>query len=48
VRYHHKFGQSWSAKYGVICSFEVRYDEIDVVDTEVVGSAELDYQCDLS
>jgi hypothetical protein len=34
--------------YGMICSFEVRYDEIDVVDTEVVGSAELDCQCDLS
>jgi hypothetical protein len=32
----------------VICSLEVCYDEIDVVDTEVVGGAELDYQCDLS
>jgi hypothetical protein len=47
VGYCHKFGQSWSAKYGVICSFKVRYDEIDVVDTEVVDSAELDCQCDL-
>jgi hypothetical protein len=42
VRYRQKFGQSWSAEYGVICSFEVHYDEIDVVDTEVVGSAKLD------
>jgi hypothetical protein len=47
VRYHHKLGQSWSAKYGMLCSFEVRYDEVDVVDMEVVGGAELDDQCDL-
>jgi hypothetical protein len=32
----------------MICSFKVRYNEIDVVDTKVVGGAELYYQCDLS
>jgi hypothetical protein len=32
----------------MVCSFEVHDDEVDVVDTEVVGGAELDYQCDLS
>jgi hypothetical protein len=48
VRYPHKLGQSWSAKYGMVCSFKVRYDEIDVVDTKLVGGAELDCQCDLS
>jgi hypothetical protein len=32
----------------VICSFKVRYDEIDVVDTKVVGGAKLYCQCDLS
>jgi hypothetical protein len=32
----------------VVCSFEVLYDEIDIVDTKVVGGAELDCQCDLS
>jgi hypothetical protein len=48
VWYYHKFGQSWSAEYGVICSFEVCYDEIDVVNTKVVDSAKLYCQCDLS
>jgi hypothetical protein len=42
VWYRHKLGQSWSAKYGMVCSFEVRNDEVDVVDTEVVNGAELD------
>jgi hypothetical protein len=42
VRYRYKLGQSWSAQYGVVCSLEVRYDEIDVVDMKVVGGAELD------
>jgi hypothetical protein len=28
VQYHHKLGQSWSAKYGVVCSFEVHDDEV--------------------
>jgi hypothetical protein len=37
VRYHHKLDQSWSAQYGVVCSFEVHYDEIDVVNMKVVG-----------
>jgi hypothetical protein len=32
----------------MIYSLEVCYDEIDVVDTNVVGGAELDWQCDLS
>jgi hypothetical protein len=48
VRYHHKFGQTWSAKYGMIRSFEVSYDEIDVVDAEVVSGAKLYCQYDLS
>jgi hypothetical protein len=48
VRYHHKLGQSWSAKYGVVRSFEVHDDEVDVVDTEVVSGAELDWQRDLT
>jgi hypothetical protein len=48
VRYRHKLGQSWSIKYGVVCSLEVRDDEVDIVDTKVVGGAELDCQCDLS
>jgi hypothetical protein len=48
VRYRHKLGQSWSAKYGVVCSFKVHNDEIDVVDTEVVSDAKLDWQHDLT
>jgi hypothetical protein len=32
----------------MVCSFEVRYDKINVVDMKVVGGAELDCQCDLS
>jgi hypothetical protein len=32
----------------MVCSFEICYDEIDIVDTKVVGGAKLDYQCDLS
>jgi hypothetical protein len=32
----------------MICFFEVRYDEIDIVDTEVVSSAKMYCQCDLS
>jgi hypothetical protein len=48
VWYRHKFGQSWSAEYGVICSFKVRYDEIDVVNTKVVSAAKLYCQRDLS
>jgi hypothetical protein len=32
----------------VIHSFEVSYDEINVVDAEVVGGAKLYCQCDLS
>jgi hypothetical protein len=48
VQYHHKLGQSWSAKYGVIRSFKVCNDEVDVVDMEVVDGAELDWQCDLT
>jgi hypothetical protein len=32
----------------MVCSFKVCYNEIDVVDTKVVGGAELDCQCDLS
>jgi hypothetical protein len=48
VQYHHKLGQSCSAKYGMVCSFEVRHDEIDVVDTKMVNGAELDWQCDMS
>jgi hypothetical protein len=43
MRYHHKLGQSWSAKYGVVRSFEVCDDEVDVVDTKVVSGAELDW-----
>jgi hypothetical protein len=48
VWHHHELGQSWSAKYGVVRSFEVCNDEVDVVDTEVVGGAELDWQRDLT
>jgi hypothetical protein len=32
----------------MVCSFKVRNDEVDVVDTEVVGGAELDWQRDLT
>jgi hypothetical protein len=48
VWYYHKLGQSWSAKYGMVCSLEVHDNEVDVVNTEVVGGAKLDCQCDLS
>jgi hypothetical protein len=48
VWYRHKLGQSWSAQYGMVCSFKVHYNEIDVVDTKVVGGAKRDCQCDLS
>jgi hypothetical protein len=48
VRYRHKLGQSWSAKYGVVRSFNVHDDEVDVVDVEVVDDAELDWQRDLT
>jgi hypothetical protein len=48
VRHRHELGQSWSAKYGMVRSFEVRNGEVDVVDSEVVGSAELDWQRDLT
>jgi hypothetical protein len=43
VRHHHELGQSWVAKHGVVCSFEVHNDEVDVVDMEVVGGAKLDW-----
>jgi hypothetical protein len=36
------------AKYGMVRSCEVCNDEVDVVDTEVVGGAKLDWQCDLT
>jgi hypothetical protein len=39
VRYRHKLGQSRSAEYGMVCSFKVRYDKIDVVNTKVIGGA---------
>jgi hypothetical protein len=32
----------------MVRSFEVHDDEVDVVDTEVVGGAELDWQRDLT
>jgi hypothetical protein len=32
----------------MVCSLEVRDDEVNIVDAEVVGDAELDCQCDLS
>jgi hypothetical protein len=48
MRYHHKLGQSWSAKYGVVRSFEVRDDEVDVVNMKVVGGVKLDWQRDLT
>jgi hypothetical protein len=48
VRHHHELSQRLLAKYGVVYSYEVCNDEVDVVDTEVVGGAELDWQHDLT
>jgi hypothetical protein len=48
VRHRHELSQSWSTEYGVVRSFEVRNDEVDVVNMEVVGVAELDWQRDLT
>jgi hypothetical protein len=48
MRYCHELGQGWSAKDGMVCSLEVRNDKVDMVDAEVVGSAKLDRQRDLT
>jgi hypothetical protein len=32
----------------MVCSLKVRDDKVDVVDSKVVGSAKLDWQCDLT
>jgi hypothetical protein len=40
--YYHELGEGWYAKDGTICSLEIHDDKVDVVDTEVVGSAKLD------
>jgi hypothetical protein len=48
VRYCHELGQSWSAKYGMVRSFKVHNDEVDIIDAEMVGGAKLHWQCDLA
>jgi hypothetical protein len=48
VWYRHKLGQSWSAKYRMVHSLKVCDDEVDVIDMEVVGGAELDCPRDLT
>jgi hypothetical protein len=48
MQYRHELGQGWSAEDGMVCSLEVRDDKVDVVNAEVVGSAKLDRQHDLT
>jgi hypothetical protein len=41
VWHNHKLGKSWSAKDGMVRRVEVGNQEVDVVDAEVLGGAEL-------
>jgi hypothetical protein len=48
MQYCHELGEGWSAEDGAVRSLEIHDDKVDVVDTEVVGSAKLDRQHDLT
>ena len=41
VRHGHELGESWSREDGVVHCVEVSIQEVDVVDVEVLGGAEL-------
>ena len=44
----HELGKSWSAKDGMVRRVKVSDEKVDVVDTEVLRNAELDWQYILS
>jgi hypothetical protein len=41
VQHDHELGKSWSAKNGVVRHVEVSNQEVDIVNAEVLGGAEL-------
>ena len=45
--YNHEFGECGSTKYGVVGTFKIRDYEVDIVDAEVIGRAELYLERDL-
>ena len=48
VWHDHKLSEGWSAKDGMVHRVEVSNHKVDVVNMEVLGSAELYWQCNLS
>jgi hypothetical protein len=48
MRYYHELGQGWFAEDDVVRSLEIPDDKVDVVGAEVVRSAKLDRQRDLT
>ena len=48
MRHSHELGKRWSDKDGMVCRVNVGDEEVDVADMEVLHSAKLDRQYNLS
>ena len=48
MQHGHELGKSWWAEDGMVRRGEIGDEEVDIIDVEVLGGAELYRQCNLS